>query len=165
MPLLEASIMSQRRELLMLAQDRNLAELCRRFGISRVTGYKWLKRFEHEGEARFTDRSRRPTNSPRRTGPELEERILRVRDVHPAWGPHKIRSFLERLTDTPWPSASTIGAILLRHGRIPPEEAAKHRAWQHFERPRPNQLWQMDFKGHSSWHRNPCERQGFCVIV
>ncbi|ANB17080.1 Integrase catalytic domain-containing protein [Dokdonella koreensis DS-123] len=54
--------MSQRREFLALAvgQSVPLSELCRRFGISRKTGYKWLARDE------VVDRSRRPHTSPRR---------------------------------------------------------------------------------------------------
>jgi transposase InsO family protein len=46
------------------------------------------------------------------------------------------------------PAASTITAILYRNGQIDPEEAQKHKPWQRFEREQPNELWQMDFKGH-----------------
>jgi transposase InsO family protein len=46
------------------------------------------------------------------------------------------------------PAASTIGAILQRCGRIAPEESEKHRAYKSFEADEPNELWQIDFKGH-----------------
>jgi transposase InsO family protein len=46
------------------------------------------------------------------------------------------------------PAASTITAILDRHGRLDPAESAKHTAWQRFEHAGPNDLWQLDFKGH-----------------
>ena len=44
--------------------------------------------------------------------------MLAVRDEHPAWGGRKIRRRLQDLEHQPVPSASTITAILHRHGRI-----------------------------------------------
>jgi transposase InsO family protein len=37
-----------------------------------------------------------------------------------------------------------------------PSESAKHRAWQRFERQAPNELWQMDFKGHFPLREGRC---------
>lgn len=150
MPWQECSAVSQRVEFVRLAQagSTSLAALCRRFGVSRKTGYKWLRRFAATGEADLSDRSRRPVNSPRRTPQALEERVLRVRAEHPVWGGRKIRRVLlnDGLGDVP--AASTITAILHRHGLIEPAESSKHKAWLRFEHARPNDLWQMDFKGH-----------------
>ena len=83
----EVSIMDQRREFVMFAsrEGANISELCHRFGISRTTGYKWLRRAAR-GEENFRDRSRRPLRSPSRTPAEVEERIVAVRAKHPAWG-------------------------------------------------------------------------------
>ena len=150
MPWEEVSIMSQRREFVELSQreEVNRRELCRQFGVSPTTGYKWLERYHVGGEAALADLSRRPHHSPGRTGPEIEELVLKVRDAHPAWGGRKLRSWLSDRGHELLPSPSTITAILRRHGRIEPAEGAKHRAWQRFEHPEPNQLWQMDFKGH-----------------
>ena len=150
MPWEEVSVMSQRSEFVELSQREGVQvrELCRRFGISPTTGYKWLERRRVGGEAALADLSRRPHSSPRRTGPEIEEMVLKVRDAHPAWGGRKLRAWLSARGHELLPSPSTITAILRRHGRIDPSEGAKHRAWQRFERPEPNQLWQMDFKGH-----------------
>jgi transposase InsO family protein len=83
-------------------------------------------------------------HSPRRLAGELEARILAVRDAHPAWGARKIAAVLARLGADP-PAASTVHAVLARHGRIAPDSPG--RAYGAFERPTPNELWQMDFKG------------------
>ena len=158
MPWEEVSVMSQRKEFVRLAQgeDANLRELCRGFGISPMTGYKWLERFRIGGEDGLIDLTRRPRHSPGRTGFEVEEMVLKVRDAHPAWGGRKLRAWLSARGYGLLPSPSTITAILRRHGRIDPSEGAKHRAWQRFERPEPNQLWQMDFKGHFAMLGDRC---------
>lgn len=158
MPWQEVSIMSQRKEFVMLAQveGTNFRELCRRFHISHVTGYKWLGRYLDLGEPGLADASRRPLHSPTRTSEALEEAILKVRDAHPVWGPRKIRSWLQRHNPGPWPSPSTISAILHRYQRISPVETTKHQRWQRFERPQPNDLWQMDFKGHFPLSQGRC---------
>ena len=141
----EISVADQRREFVMLASlaGANVSALCERFGISRQTGYLWLRRFA-AGEDSFADRSRRPLHSPHRLAGELEARILAVRDAHPAWGARKIAVVLRRDGITP-PADSTVHAVLSRHGRIALESAG--RAYGTFERSEPNALWQMDFKG------------------
>ena len=145
MPWREVSIMDQRREFVRLAMQEgaNRRELCRRFGIHPDTGYKWLQRWEFEGE--LADRSRRPHSSPLRTEPRIEERVVSVRDAHPAWGARKIVRCLER-EGLEYPAISTVHQILRRHGRII-ESAGVSAAHQRFEKPAPNLLWQMDFKG------------------
>jgi transposase InsO family protein len=142
--------MSQRREFVQLAlrEGVNMSELCRRFGISRKTGYKFLNRYQREGVQGLCDRSRRPLFSPYATDPETEGLILAFRDHHPAWGGRKLKRRLENLGYASVPSASTITAILKRNGRIAPQESEKHTAWKRFEAEGPNNLWQMDFKGH-----------------
>lgn len=150
MPWQEITVMSQRLEFVTLVQKEgaNKARLCRRFGISRKTGYKWLHRFQEGGVEALADRSRRPNLSPGHTSHRVENAILRVRDKHAVWGARKIRARLEKLGWSGLPSPSTITAILRRHDRIDDAEAEKHRAWQRFEAEAPNDLWQMDFKGH-----------------
>lgn len=157
MPWQEVSAMSQRREFVMLAvQDgANVRGLCRRFGISPTTGYKWVERAADPGE-RFDDRSRAPLHQPGRTSPRIETAILKVRDRHPVWGGRKIRRRLVDLGHTEVPSASTITAVLKRHGRIDLEKTAAQGPWQRFERQTPNELWQMDFKGHFAMVNGRC---------
>lgn len=146
MPWQEVSIVDQRREFIRLAMQEgaNRRELCRRFGIHPDTGYKWLGRGTTDEE--LVDQSRRPHSSPSRTEATIEERILAWRDAHPAWGARKIAHCLKR-EGIACPAHSTVHEILRRHGRIiaPAGGAA---ASQRFEKPAPNLLWQMDFKGH-----------------
>ena len=150
MPWTEVSVMSQRLEFVSLAQreGNNMRELCRRFGVSPSTGYKWLRRFSDGGAAAMVDQPRRPHHSPQRTPLEVEQVVLAVRDAHPAWGARKLRAWLLARSHEHLPSPSTITAILQRQGRTDPMEGRKHKTWQRFERQAPNQLWQMDFKGH-----------------
>jgi transposase InsO family protein len=138
-------VAEQRLEFVMLASlaGANISALCARFGISRQTGHLWLRR-SREGERTFEDRSRRPRHSPRRLADELEDRILAVRDTHPAWGARKIAAVLRRQGIEP-PAASTVHAVLSRHRRIAMDSPG--RAYGRFEREAPNALWQMDFKG------------------
>ena len=64
-------------------------------------------------------------------------------------GGRKLRAHLSRTSPgVPLPSPSTITAVLRRHGLLSGPKAGMLRDWQRFERPSPNDLWQMDFKGH-----------------
>ena len=150
MPWRQVTPMSEKREFISLAEREgaNISRLCRYFQVSRKTAYKWLKRYEREGAMGLKDRSRRPRRSPGQTPPVLQDAVLRLREAHPAWGGRKIRARLQQLGWATVPAASTITAILRRQGLIDPAESGKHQAWQRFEAERPNDLWQMDFKGH-----------------
>lgn len=150
MPWQARSIMSMRQEFVSLASQEgaNMRRLCRRFDISPPTGYKWLRRFEAGGWAGLVDQPRTPHTSPARTPVAMETQVLVVRDTHPTWGGRKIRAYLERAQVCAVPSASTITAILRRHQRLDPAESASHRSVQRFQAAAPNELWQVDFKGH-----------------
>jgi transposase InsO family protein len=157
MPWRKVSIMDQRREFVALAslEGANRRELCRRFGISAQTGYKWLSRASDE-QFSPSDRSRRPHSSPLRCVDAIEALVLAVRDAHPAWGARKIERCLTR-EGHPSPAISTVHAILRRHGRVDPPSGKPGRPWQRFEKDAPNRMWQMDFKGHM-----PLGRGGDC---
>lgn len=146
MPWQECSVETERAAFVMAAQQEDvpIAELCRQFGISRPTGYRWLHRAQ-AGQP-LTNHSRRPHASPRQTPAMVEQRVLALRTQHPAWGGRKLhhRLVAEGLVAVPAPS--TITAILRRHGRlaaVPPR-----RDFLRFEHPEPNAVWQMDFMGH-----------------
>lgn len=158
MPWQEVSIMSQRREFVMFAQadEANLRALCKRYGISRKTGYKWLRRFGADGTAGLQDRSRRPRHTRNKTADELEQALVALRRTHPAWGARKLRARLQTLGEAEVPAASTVHGILTRHGLINPDAAATPHAWQRFEHAAPNHLWQMDFKGHVALQTARC---------
>lgn len=146
MPWREVSLMDQRREFIVLFQqaDVNRRELCRRFGVSSKTAYKWLARAGVEGKDWAQDRSRRPRKSPARSKAKLETAVLEIRDAHPVWGARKIRRCLQDRHKSV-PAASTVHAILARHDRIPPPSQPSQ--YTRFEHPAPNDVWQMDFKG------------------
>jgi len=149
MPWKVESPMSLRAEFVNLASlaDANVSSLCRRFGISRKAGYKWLERTDETRGQPLADRSRRPHCSPCRTADEMEQRVIALRKEHPAWGARKLKRRLEDQGHAGLPARSTINDILHRHGLIDPAESPKHAAMQRFERAAPNELWQMDFKG------------------
>ena len=98
MPWRVSSIMSARHEFVLLASQptANMRALCRHFGISSATAYKWLDRFQQAGVTGLVDRSRRPHHSPRKTAPLLEDTVLELRRKHPAWGGRKLK---QRLLD------------------------------------------------------------------
>lgn len=146
----EVTTMSLRLEFVRFAlhEDANMSELCQRFSISRKTGYKWLNRYQEQGKEALMDQSRRPQISPNRTPAGIEELVLQVRDKYPVWGGRKLRSLLVRDGHVDIPCPSTITAILHRNGRMDAAESVKHQAFQRFEKEHPNELWQMDFKGH-----------------
>ena len=150
--------MSLRSEFVLLAgkEGSNFAELCRRFGISRKAGYKWIRRYSEEGVEGLKDRSRRPGNSPAKTPEDIETQVIALRDDHPAWGGRKLHARLVNQGYGGVPAASTITGILRRYGRLDPAESYKHKAWQRFEHPAPNCLWQMDFKGHFPMSKGRC---------
>lgn len=131
--------------------DDNLAELCRRYGVSRPTAYTWLKRYETEGEAGLEERSRSPHQCPHAMSEAVTERILKLRREHARWGPRKLRAYLmARQPEQSWPAASSIGALLSREGlthrrhlrrRTPPQSKPLAHAQA------PNQVWCVDYKG------------------
>ena len=146
MPWQERSVMSERQEFVVFAQHEgaNLTALCRQFGISRKTGYKWLARAE--AAQALGDRSRRPRTSPRQTPAAMEARILELRAQHPAWGGRKLHHRLVATGVADVPAPSTITAVLRRHGLLAADPP--RRDFRRFEHAEPNALWQMDFMGH-----------------
>jgi transposase InsO family protein len=122
-----------------------IAQVCREFGISRKTAYKWIGRSRSEPQEPLKDRSRRPRSGPRnKTSSELEQEILAVRARY-GWGARKIRAYLMQEKELQLPSINTVQNILHRHGVL--QREAPPKPIQTYERSSPNQLWQIDFKG------------------
>ena len=150
MPWKVRDAMSERLDLVTLAGQpgADMTELCRRFGVSRKTGYKWLARFAEVGAEGLLDRPHRPKVSPRRTVGAVEEAVLELRRANPVWGGRKIRHALSRGTGAASvPAASTITGILRRNGLLN-RETPSPEPFKRFAAEAPNHLWQMDFKGH-----------------
>jgi transposase InsO family protein len=130
-------------------QEKSVSGLCEEFGISRVTGQDWLKRYREGGVQAMAERSRRPLRSPRKTAAATEERIAVLRTERPDWGARKLAVLLagEGLVVPP----ATVQRILDRRGLVRLED--RHpQAPGRFEREQPNQLWQMDFKSPKGWN-------------
>lgn len=158
MPWKEATAMSEREEFIeqVLGKVRAISSLCKELGISRTTGYKWIRRYTQSGKAGLVEQSRRPRHSPNQTPERVEAAILSVRSEHPSWGGVKILAYMERQGLDHLPAASTATAILQRNGKMDPKECCKHRPMQRFEREQPNELWQMDFKGNFKLDQGRC---------
>jgi len=147
MPWMEADAMSERVEFVVRALGGGvvLSALCREFGISRKTGYKWLRRYEQVGSLKdLGEQSRRPHRTPRRTPEEVEDLVEQVRREY-GWGGKKLHWVLRQRHGIELPSV-TIQRILKRRGLVS-TEPRQSSATRRFERARPNELWQMDFKG------------------
>ena len=146
----------ERKQFIVESQSRewSMAEVCRRFEVSRKTGYKWLARYESGGVESLRDGSHAPHSNPRQVSEKVEDAILEARGQHPHWGPVKLHAFLERTKPkTGWPAPSTIGSILHRHGlavarkrrgkAVPNTQPLQHAQG-------PNLVWCADYKG---WFR------------
>jgi transposase InsO family protein len=131
-----------------LTNSYQISSLCREFDISRKTAYKWIRRFKEEGLCGLEDLSRRPLTSPYRSSDDIVHLILETRSQFPAWGGRKLRQYLLNLGKKTIPCEKTINRILLRHECIEPQESQKRKTFIRFEKEFPNELWQMDFKGH-----------------
>ena len=129
----------------------SMTELGQLYGVSRKTGYKWVERFEREGPEGLKDRSRAPKSSPTRTRAEIVEELLTMRRRHPTWGPKKLIAWLwDHRSDQSWPTPSTAGEILKRHGLVkvrPWRRRLGHPGRSLYQALDPNDLWTADFKG------------------
>lgn len=157
MPWNAKNTMSLREEFVLLARQEsaNRRELCRRYGISPQTAYKWLARYEEAGRSGLADQPRRPKSSPHLTTPTLEQAVVELRVQHPCWGGRKLSRRLQDL-GLPLLAPSTITGILHRYDLIDPRASEAATPWQRFEHPAPNDLWQMDFKGHFQTSEGAC---------
>jgi transposase InsO family protein len=156
MPFKETCRMEERIRMLSDYESGNwsVAELCRRYEVSRDTFYEWRKRKGSGDRAWFMDRSHAPRHCPHRVDGRIAERVIAARRRFPYLGPRKLIAVLDR--DAPeiaWPAASTIGDILKQAGLIAPLKRRRRALDQ--RRPctpvtAANDEWSVDFKG---WFR------------
>ena len=139
-------------------EEASLSALCRRFGISRKTGYKWIERFLSGCE--LADRSRRPRHSPRAVATAIEDAIVAARRERPTWGPEKLRTtLLQAHPGAALPSVSTFALIFQRNGLVIPRR--RRRRVPRSSTPlahatAPNARWCIDFKGDFHVGRRRC---------
>lgn len=157
MPWRESSVVEERLRFVVLAgrKGQSFQDLCDEFGVSRQTGYVWLRRYAKQGAKGLVNQSRRPNTSPRRTPGDIEQRVIELRLKWPDWGAPKLAKLLSEQSPPVTLPARTVHRILERHGLI--QAADRHsQACQRFERSAPNELWQMDFKGPQGFNQgNP----------
>jgi transposase InsO family protein len=133
-----------------LLNGDKMSDLCREFGVSRKTGYKFLERYQKLGEVGLMDLSRRPDRIARATSPITLQLILEARRAHPTWGAAKIGEVLRRKNpNLRIPVRSTIHEILDKHGFVKKRGRARHKACptELRQASQPNDLWCADFKG------------------
>lgn len=135
-----------------------VTEVAEGWGVSRQSVHTWLGRYLAEGIGGLADRSRRPANSPRRSGAGVEVAVVEMRRAHPRWGARRIRLELQRDGLAPavaeavaadgLPAERTINRILIRHGLAQPRPRKRPKSsFKRFERPRSMQLWGIDIVG------------------
>lgn len=153
MPWSETTKMRERMRFVLDAEEDlfTMTELCRRYGISRVTGYEWLNRFRGEGVRGLEDLSRAPRHIPHQTPATIVELIAQARREHPSWGARKlIRCLQRRRPNLVLPAPSTACDILKRLGLITPRRRRRHLPQLSrglTEALAPNHVWTADFKG------------------
>jgi putative transposase len=155
MPWNTASVFKARERFIHLIFDLHLpvAVACRKAGISRKTGFKFLRRFRHKGLLGLPDASRRPKTFPHQTSVQWLERIVALRSQHPYWGGKKIYHCLRRAYPYKHlPRPRTIQRWLKVLGQARPRKRKTRPGpllpCQGLTPARyPNHVWTMDFKG------------------
>jgi putative transposase len=163
MPWQECDIMSLRIEFVLrsLHELTPFMELCREYGISPKTGYKWKQRFLETGISGLADRSRRPSTSPQSLSEEVVCEMVRLKQAHRAWGPRKIREVYARHRSG-WelPSESSFKRVLDRAGLVEKRRTRRNvdagRLQTRAAAEAPNDVWTVDFKGW--WYTSNRER-------
>jgi len=139
----------------------NFRELCREYGISAKTGYKWRERFVQHGLAGLNDLSRRPHGHAAELGEAVVCEMVRLKQAHPHWGPRKIQALYQRKHGGEVPSESSFKRVLERAGLTEPRRVRRvtetGRLGQGRKAAAPNEVWSVDFKG---WWR---DREGLRV--
>lgn len=146
MPWENKSVEELRKEFILSAQDcSNISSLCREFGISRKTGYKWINKY-NQGLP-LSNGSHVPNTVPNKTTAHIESLILQIRADNPGWGAATIHKILENQGVDNLPCVKTVNNILNRNNCISKDESDKRRKYIHFQKEHCNDMWQTDFKG------------------
>ena len=146
MPWESKTVEEMRKEFIEAAETaNNFSSLCREFGITRRTGYKWIERSKETDN--LSNRSHARKIIGNKTDFETEKTILQMRLENPGWGAKTIRQVLINQGYEDLPCVKTFNNILKRNGCITEEESLKHKSFLKFEKDKCNEMWQTDFKG------------------
>jgi len=165
MPWKEADKMSLRKEFILKSfnNDRTFTDLCKEYGISTKTGYKWKERFFEGGFPALEDQSRKPTGNSKEVPEAVVVELIRIKNLHRNWGASKILQVYKNNHPGQYaPVRSTVESILERSGFVIKRKRKRHKTTERIQikvvPDRPNQVWTVDFKG---WwytkHREKCE--------
>lgn len=154
MPWQEVTKMEEKKAFIWRAFDsnENFSQLCKEFGISTKTGYKWKERFKKDGLSGLTDQSRRPKKHSNQLSEEVICKIIRIKTNKRNWGPPKIRKVYERENpDSYLPSPATFERVLKRSGLTKRRKRVRRKVGERIsnrlEAVHPNHVWTVDFKG------------------
>ncbi len=152
MPWKESQKMDQRIEFVIKAlKAPNFRELCREYGVSAKTGYKWQQRFLEAGLGGLEERSRRPQGHADELAEAVVCEIVRLKQAHRHWGPRKIQALYERKHGGNGPSESSFKRVLERAGLTMPRRRKSSvetgRLSSGAKAEGPNDVWTVDFKG------------------
>lgn len=156
MPWKASSVMDERMRFVMEVErgEHSISDLCRMYGVSRETGYVWLRRYGEGGVEGLRELRRTPRRHPNQTPESIEQAVLELRRAHMKWGPRKLKATLAKQRPRqPWPAASTIGVMIAREGLVVARQ--QRRRVPPYTQPlaaadAPNRVWCADFKG---WFR------------
>lgn len=154
MPWKEADLMNVKYEFVLKSFNKNgtFTDLCRDYGISTKSGYKWVKRFLEGGFPALEELSRRPASNCKKTPEEISVELIRIKNQHKTWGASKIlRIYKNNNLGKFIPARSTVENIFMRAGFVEPKKRkrnkTKNRIQARIVPDRPNQVWTVDFKG------------------
>lgn len=146
MPWESKTVEELRKEFIEAAKStKNFSMVCREFGITRRTGYKWIDRAKDTNN--LSNRSHARKNVVNKTNLETEKLILSMRTENPGWGAKTIHQVLQNQGYEDLPCVKTFNNILKRNGCISENESLKHKPFTRFEKDECNEMWQTDFKG------------------
>jgi len=154
MPFKGSDVMDVKKEFVLKALDRhvNFTELCREYGISTKTGYKWRRRFVNEGYSGLAEHSRKPLNNSRGMPEPASVELLRIKIPRPSWGAKKILAICKRNSKGKYiPVRSTVERLFSRAGCAGARRRRKAETGiiiqQRVVPEKPNDVWTVDFKG------------------
>lgn len=146
--------MEQKKAFILRAFDRNenFSQLCKEFGITTKTGYKWKERFLTDGMPGLEEKSRRPNSHANQLTEEVVCRIIKIRTTKPNWGAPKIHKVYERENIGSYlPSPSSVERVLRKSGLTAKRKRTRKRVGERIENRvealRANHVWTVDFKG------------------
>lgn len=154
MPWKDNSVLDQRVHFISAYKEgiMSITDLCKHFGISRPTAYKFIDRYNNYGPAGLVDLSKEPHTHPNATAESIQQQIIDFRTNHPNWGARKMHAVLKRdIPDVDWPAASTIGELLKKRGMLRSRRrrgSATPSFPSDLTKPdTPNSVWTADYKG------------------